>query len=171
MSITPDGFNSVIWKPGDPVEKIGFSFVSWITPEIAISSYDMASSDEVLRIEGIRTVVSIGGLQAHPGDPSIVHEGFPFVEDGVGNNSDQDLIWALKAIHNGVSRGKTLIHCAAGISRSPGLVTLYLAMTRGLLWDTALTIVRKGRPQTNIHILVEEQLKRCLADFPEGPFS
>jgi hypothetical protein len=160
-----------IWKPGDPVEKTGLSFVSWITPEIAISSYDVASSDEVLKIEGIRTVVSIGRLQVVPSDPSVVHEGFPFIEDGVGNNCDQDLIWALKAIHNGVSRGKTLVHCAAGISRSPGLVTLYLAMTRGLLWDTALTIVRKGRPHAYVHILVEEQLKRCLKDFPEGLFS
>ena len=171
-SIIPDGFGSTtspvinaaptIWKPGDPSERIGLSFLSWITPDIAISSYETACDPEALRIEGIRTVISIGSFQAHPRDPSIVHEGFPFIEDATTNISEVDAISVLKAIRHGVTRGKTLVHCAAGISRSPGFVTLHLAMTRGIPWDEARGIVHRGRAPERIHPLTEARLKQLL---------
>lgn len=171
-SIMPERFNSTtspsietapkIWRPGDPSEMTGFSFLSWVTPDIAISSYETACDPEVLKIEGIRTVVSIGSFQAHPRDPGIVHEGFPFIEDATTDISEADSISILRAIRHGVARGRTLVHCAAGVSRSPGFVTLYLAMARGISWAEAKEIVHRGRSKECIHPLTEMRLRQFL---------
>ena len=151
-----------IWRPGDPAEKIDFSFLSWVTDDIAICSYDTACDPDVLRIEEIKTVISIGTFQAIPDDPRIVHEGFPFIQDATLDISEKEISDVLNAIENGERRGKTLVHCAAGISRSPGFVTLHLALSRGISWEKAKEIVHRGREKERIHPLTEITLKKYL---------
>jgi len=154
--------SSIIWTPGDPVEKTDFSFVSWVTPEIAICSYDVASNEEVLDIEGIRTLISIGGMSPSCASSSIKHVEFPLIEDATMDISEHDAKRVVMAMGEGSANGKTLVHCAAGVSRSPGFVTLFLAVSKNISWDESKEIVLRGRPQMKMHPLTESRLRQIL---------
>ena len=44
---------------------------------------------------------------------------------------------------------RVLVHCAAGISRSPSMVAMYLALRDGLTFWDALKIVKQKRPKVD----------------------
>lgn len=63
-----------------------------------------------------------------------------------------------EAIHN---YGKILVHCHAGISRSPGIVAGYL-MWHGFSWDDAIELIRRNRPQVYPHAKIEYSIRKNL---------
>lgn len=73
-----------IWVPGDPVpeELEEHTFFDWVTDVIAIGSYVQASDVDLLSMEGVKTVVSIGKLQPnYPPESKIDHHSFRSIED------------------------------------------------------------------------------------------
>jgi hypothetical protein len=76
---------------------------------------------------------------------------------------DPDLVrFAVRVIDEAVkSGGKILVHCHAGISRSPSMVCAYF-MYKGHSWDEALDFVRSKRPQVFPHPLIERSVKKTL---------
>lgn len=60
---------------------------------------------------------------------------------------------AIKENHN------ILVHCLAGVSRSPTILTAYLMATRRLRWKEALAIIKQTRPFVNPNPGFIEQLK------------
>lgn len=51
------------------------------------------------------------------------------------------------------------MHCLAGVSRSPTIVTAYLMATQKLRWKAALAIIKRTRPFVNPNPGFIEQLK------------
>ena len=152
-----------IWVPGDPPE--GPTLLSWIDERLAIGSYCQAAHRELMISEGIETVVSIGNLQpSYSADSGIHHDVFPLVEDCTDTFSSVEIRCVVTAIIEGSERGKTFVHCAAGVSRSPGFTTAALCHRDGLRWEEALEIVESGRPQTKVHRLIEKRLRSWLED-------
>ena len=47
--------------------------------------------------------------------------------------------------------GRVLVHCAAGVSRSPFVIALYLSWKRGMLFDDAVGLVAERRSR-NLNI-------------------
>jgi protein-tyrosine phosphatase len=78
-----------------------------------------------------------------------------------GNEVPFDEFWsAIQFIEMAVqSGGKVLVHCHAGISRSPGIVCGYL-MRHGFSWDEALQLIRRNRPQVYPHHNIERSIKK-----------
>jgi hypothetical protein len=156
-----------IWVPGDPMpeEWNEFSFVSWINKDIAISSYDVAEESDLLEKEEIDCIVSIGEFA--PKGVTQEFWLFPNIEDGSLNISFNEIEEVVGAIEEAVRIGKTLVHCTAGVSRSPAFVTLYLAISQDLDWEEAKEIVYEGRECANIHPYIE----LCLIDWLENYLS
>jgi protein-tyrosine phosphatase len=123
------------------------STISWITEEIAIGNYLAAQDTELLKREGISSVVSLDGTLAGRAPPDLelrIIEAFTFV-DGPGND-----LRLFRAAVDAVSRcvketGKVLVHCHAGRSRSAIVVAGYLMQSRGLDPEQALDVVRAKR--------------------------
>lgn len=60
----------------------------------------------------------------------------------------------------GGGKGKILVHCSAGISRSPTLVVAYLMRSHGMSLKAALGLVVRARPQVSPNSGFLQQLKR-----------
>lgn len=123
--------------------------MDWITPEIAIGNCDDARRMEVLCNAGIGGILSLTGW---PNGESNTH-GLVWrcVEliDGDGNPVSRlhQAVWELHAL---VTRGKVLVHCMEGVSRSPLVVASYLADTASRPFDECLNEVAQLRKWTSL---------------------
>lgn len=78
--------------------------------------------------------------------------------------------WFFPFIDRVLEKGETvLVHCAAGKSRSAGVVIGYLMYRQSLSFEEALGVVRKARPQVSTKF--EDQLKLWNVDEKMSPFA
>ncbi|MBM4405871.1 MAG: dual specificity protein phosphatase family protein, partial [Chloroflexi bacterium] len=71
----------------------------------------------------------------------VVH--FPLI-DGPGN-PPEDVAHIVQRLGAMVEEGKVLVHCAAGVSRSPYVVALYFAWKHNVSFEEALARVARRR--------------------------
>ena len=155
--------SSNIWKPGDKLPE-NMSIIDWITPTLAVGPVDQACDSELMKLEGIKQIISIGSLYPtylYP-EVGIGHMKFPDIEDASPYIPDEIINILVKAIVTSSKMHKTFVHCAAGVSRSPGFITLALAKLNNLSWEEAKQIVYTKRKVANIHPVTEYRLKRWL---------
>lgn len=114
--------------------------IDWVTGNIAISEYpssktDLGQFDSILNLDKFT-----------PYHTSVHHVHIPII-DGPGN-SPQEIVAVLDRMDKLVGRGRVLVHCAAGVSRSPFVIALYLAWREGYSFDQAIDLVaqRRRRP-------------------------
>merc|ERR1712032_278683 len=62
-------------------------------------------------------------------------------------------------IKDEINKGKILIHCAAGLSRSPTFVTSYLMRENKWTFEDSYRFVKKAKPSININYGFIDQLK------------
>lgn len=156
-----------IWTPGDPLEEGEDepSLLCWVTDEIAVGPYCQAAYVDLMVREGIVKVVSIGELRPfYPREMKIQHVSYPLIDDCDDSYADDEIERVVKSILRGAEKGRTFVHCAAGVSRSPGFTAAAIARREGISWEEALAIVTAGRPQTKVHKLVAGRLKRWLEE-------
>jgi len=73
---------------------------------------------------------------------------------------------ALDQLETWIEEGETvLVHCAAGISRSPSIIIAYL-ITLGMTWDDGLTLVEGVRPIVLPHRLLKQSVLRYFRVWP-----
>lgn len=75
--------------------------------------------------------------------------------DGHGTTEDQ-LYYAVRTLDDLVEEnGRVLVHCLAGISRSPTVTAIYIAWKTKVSFDDALDFIAKARPiiDLNRHFL------------------
>lgn len=116
------------------------AMIDWVTDRIAVSEYPSSKTD----LAQFHAIVNLD--QFTPYQTTIHHVHVPLI-DGPGNRPEEvaDL---LKVLDELVGKGRVLVHCAAGVSRSPFVIALYLAWTQGMPFEEALGIVasRRRRP-------------------------
>lgn len=82
------------------------------------------------------------------------------LEDDEDEKIGKYFIEVHKIIKEGIEKGKTvLVHCAAGISRSPSLIIAYLMIENGWDYDKAYRYVKDRRPYIRPNSGFEKQLK------------
>lgn len=118
--------------------------ISWIDERLAVGDIADSTLRDSLREQGVEIVI----------DARLY-----FL--GSGDSSPLPMIWkAANEILIISETNKVLIHCQAGIDRSPFLAMLYYKLKHGCEFYTAYDYVLKKRPQTIQHWeWVEEVMK------------
>lgn len=130
--------------------------LSQITPTLFLSGADAPLNATLVSKKGITLIVNATLSHACPAYPGVECLRVP-VSDlpsaRLGDHFDR----VAERIH-GNRAGGTLVHCAAGMSRSPALVMAYLMRYRGVTLQQAHGWVRESRPYVRLNAGFWEQL-------------
>nr|XP_020480885.1 dual specificity protein phosphatase 18-like [Monopterus albus] len=130
--------------------------LSQITPTLFLSGADAPLNAALVSQKGITLIVNATLSHASPTYPGVECVRVP-VSDlpsaRLGDHFDR----VAERIH-GNRAGGTLVHCAAGMSRSPALVMAYLMRYRGVTLRQAHHWVQESRPYVRLNIGFWDQL-------------
>lgn len=107
-----------------------------------------SSSSFLTRPDHVIThILSIGAQPSVPLSPDIIYQYLPLNDSGELDISDT-VSAAITFISSAESskKGKVLVHCSAGISRSPTIIAAYLMKEKGMTLREALGMVINARP-------------------------
>ncbi len=119
-----------------------------IFPWLYVGSCTSGSDQSVLEELEVKTVVNV---HQHY-DPKInaVNQ-FHFTLIDGEDNDWKTIMDILEIVHEQRNIGKILVHCCAGMSRSPFIAVSYLVIKEGLDVDQALEVVAKKQPFISVH--------------------
>ena len=118
-----------------------------IVPRIYLGSAKASKDQEGLQTIGITHIVNISGKQYFPG--AIEYFRF-YMKDGKGSgeillkNIDDTISFITSALSN--KKSKILVHCQAGMSRSPAIILAYLILEHKMTLKEAFTHTKSIRP-------------------------
>ena len=138
--------------------------VSLILPSLYLGPCSAASNKSFLDTNAITHVLSIGSTPASRVEGITYHrlslnDSASSLLSKVTDEACKIIDGALASKGKGGSKGKILVHCSAGISRSPSLVVAYLMKSRGMPLKAALGQVVRARPQVSPNPGFLSQLK------------
>ena len=123
--------------------------MDWVTENIAIGSMQDAQDARTLTDGGVRAVLNVGIVPVWYGPPVEEHAHIALL-DSRGNNP-RDLLEAVETLDRFVrERGRVLVHCLGGWSRSPCVVACYLWQRQQMDLEAALALLRSKRPVVQI---------------------
>lgn len=125
--------------------------IDFITHDLAVANLEAACDLEALTRHGIRAVVDASNRDGNPRFP-----GIRYCEVRIADPDERlaEFLPGLVAFIDEARRhGPVLLHCVAGVSRSPALAICYLHERHGLPILAALQQVRSRRVQANPHPL------------------
>uniref|UniRef100_A0A3B3XWF0 Uncharacterized protein n=1 Tax=Poecilia mexicana TaxID=48701 RepID=A0A3B3XWF0_9TELE len=130
--------------------------LSQVTPSLFLSGADAPLNGALMSQKGITLIVNATLSHALPSHPGVECLRVPVCDlpcEPLGLHFDR----VAERIH-GNRAGGTLVHCAAGRSRSPALVMAYLMRFRGATLRQAHRRVLESRPCIRINAGFWEQL-------------
>jgi len=113
---------------------------------IYISDYHIANNSEILNWIGITHIINCAKEI-----PDYHNDKFTYLNLGLLDTDDDilkcksDVVTFIDSIKN----GKLLVHCAAGISRSPAIVIMYLMTKLNLCYSHAHSYIKEKRSFIN----------------------
>lgn len=123
--------------------------IDFLTRDLAVGSLVPASDLEALTRHSIRAIVDASNREGNPRFPGIAYHEVPI------DDPDERLTAFLPSVVAFIDevrrRGPVLLHCVAGISRSPALALCYLHERCGLSLAAAFDHVRSRRVQADPH--------------------
>jgi hypothetical protein len=125
--------------------------IDFITEELAVGSLGAASDLEALTRHGIRAIVDASNRDGKSRHPGILYYDMPIADPD--ERLSEFLPGAVAFIDEARRLGPVLLHCVAGISRSPALAICYLHERHGMSLLSALAHVRSRRPVADPHPL------------------
>jgi protein phosphatase slingshot len=125
--------------------------IDFLTEDLAIANLGAASDLEVLTRHGIRAVVDASNRDGNPRFPDILYHDVPIADPD--ERLSEFLPDVVAFVDEARRRGPVLLHCVAGISRSPALAICYLHERHGMSLLAALDHVRSRRPVADPHPL------------------
>ena len=127
--------------------------VSLILPSLYLGPCSAASNKVFLDANAITHVLSIGSTPSSK-VPGITYHRLSLTDSPtaslskVTGNACRFIDGAIAPKSEDGNPGKLLVHCSAGISRSPALVVAYLMKCRDMSLKNALGLVVRARPQS-----------------------
>ncbi|MBM3263592.1 MAG: dual specificity protein phosphatase family protein [candidate division Zixibacteria bacterium] len=131
--------------------------MDFILENIAIGTYEDAIDLRNLRANDITAVLDLTKETSYSLPSSILRLKVP-MEDGVPIKED-NLRLAINWLRNCARERKVLVHCVAGISRSPTIVMCYLHEERGMPFDDAYGFIKAKRSQAQPHPVLIESIQ------------
>ncbi|CAF1238544.1 unnamed protein product [Rotaria sordida] len=132
--------------------------MSEILPDVYVTSAIVARQGKVLDEFGITHVISI---QAKPISP-FNHREYLLItaKDHISQDLLQYAAQCNDFIHNArLNRGKVLIHCVEGKSRSPSIACIYVMTITGISWSDTINSLRGVRTLVDPNFAFQRQLK------------
>ncbi|KAF1380060.1 hypothetical protein PFLUV_G00182560 [Perca fluviatilis] len=139
----PQGQNSMVWSQQSEAERPALSA---ILPRLYLGAESDVTQERLASL-GISYVLSVSRCSPQPSFlPCSRYLRVP-IDDSL---RDELLPWIPQALHfidAAMSSGASvLVHCAAGISRSPALAVAYIMYSLGMDLDHAYRFVKERRP-------------------------
>jgi atypical dual specificity phosphatase len=133
-----------------------------VLPGLYLGPCSSASSKPFLSSNAIKTVLSVGATPSPKVDGVSYHR--LALTDTVSSTSITPVLDAAvdiidAALNADKGKGKILVHCSAGMSRSPTVVVAYLMRRRQMSLKAALGHVARRRPQIHPNAGFLRQLK------------
>ncbi|HSD51251.1 MAG TPA: dual specificity protein phosphatase [Candidatus Methylomirabilis sp.] len=125
--------------------------IDFLTEDLAVANLEAASDLEALTRHGIRAVVDASIRDGNPRYPGILYHDVPIADPD--ERLSEFLPGVVAFIDEARKLGPVLLHCVAGISRSPALAICYLHERHGMSLLTALDHIRSRRPVVDPHPL------------------
>ncbi|KAJ6519342.1 protein-tyrosine phosphatase-like protein [Mycena sanguinolenta] len=131
--------------------RVRYQSASLVFPSIYLGPSSAASSASFLTTNSITHVLSIGATPKQQ-VPGVVYHRIP-LKDTSSTSITSACAEAYKIMDaalrskQGDASGKILVHCSAGISRSPSVVTAYLMRRHKMPLKAALGRIVRARPQ------------------------
>ncbi|KAI8977918.1 protein-tyrosine phosphatase-like protein [Pilobolus umbonatus] len=145
----PDG------KPGGIIIR---SVGQEVYPGIWLGGYKALETRSFLEKNKIRSILTLGHFKFCYAT-EFNHKIIP-VTDNPEANIIKYFPEAIEFIKESISRNENiLVHCLAGVSRSPTIVTAFLMATQHLRYKAALAIIKQTRPFVNPNPGFIEQLR------------
>ncbi|KAH7104920.1 protein-tyrosine phosphatase-like protein [Auriculariales sp. MPI-PUGE-AT-0066] len=133
--------------------------ISLVLPNIYLGPASAASSAGLLASKSITHVLSVG---AKPSSPV---EGVHYARISLNDTPESSIVKVCDEASTIIDaalasrNGAILVHCSAGISRSPMVVTAYLMRKHDMTLKAALRQILQVRPQTSPNPGFLQQLK------------
>lgn len=145
------------WYESEPMSKI--------TNLLYVGNYGNAAHLLDENLEGIRAVLNVSTEPPYQHHRDIQYRDVPF-HDGyeIPLHEFSEALAFLRFQHE--LGHKTLVHCAAGISRSPSVVAAFLHHSKQFDLDLAFNLIRKCRSIVQPHPLIVRSIKKHLHVWP-----
>ncbi len=154
-----------LWDGDEPGDRDRIDF---ITDELAVTDLTAASNLDALTRHGIRAVVDASNREGNPRFPGIRYYNVPIADPD--ERFAEFLPGVVAFIDEARRRGPVLLHCMAGISRSPALAVCYLHERHGMSLPAALHHIRSRRAYAAPHPLflqlIEEYYRARIVPAP-----
>ena len=152
---------SWLWNGDGPD---GEDRIDFITGDLAVGSLVAASDLDTLTRRGIRAVVDASNREENPRFPGILYHEVPI--DDPDERLAEFVPGVVAFVDEARRHGPVLVHCVAGVYRSPALAVCYLHERHGLSLPAALDHVRSRRAQANPHPLFLRVIQEYYQDRP-----
>jgi protein-tyrosine phosphatase len=120
------------------------SSIRWITADLAIGNIETAMDVDSLRAAGVGAVLGLNRFPSLRHVPDLVWHRVE-LNDGPGNSVDE-VMRAILLLERLLERHRVLLHCDAGLSRSPFIAACYLARRLAGSFDAAFALVQTRQP-------------------------
>lgn len=141
--------------------------MDWITDRIALGSMQSAADTHRLCKDGITAVLNVAAeLDLSVTSPRPIE----FAKVGLIEASSEwlDLAIAVQALAMLLDRGhRALVHCYAGVNRSPVVVAVFLALTEGGSVPAAIERIAEIRPKIAPSSRFEKEAMKALTALKE----
>ncbi len=141
----------MMWWLWNAEERRNGDGIDFLTEGIAVANLGVATDLGALTRHGIRAVVDASNRDGNPRYPAICYHDVPIADPD--ERLAEFLPGVVAFIDEARRLGPVLLHCVAGISRSPALAICYLHERHGMSLLAALVHVRSRRPVADPHPL------------------
>jgi atypical dual specificity phosphatase len=140
----------------------------WIDDQLAVGG--LVSEPEDLPFDAILSMTPEAPTTVRPlvTEGNVEYRWFSII-DGYSHEEHDEIVnrydRAVEQLDVWVRDGKrVLVHCHAGVSRSATAVVWYLVKYRGMSWDEAHALVRRGRQKARPNIRFEIPLRMSMGE-------
>ncbi|KAI8971469.1 protein-tyrosine phosphatase-like protein, partial [Mycotypha africana] len=117
-----------------------------VLPHIWLGGYKALESIHFLQKNNIKYILTLGHFKHRYKSPEFSHKIIP-ISDNPEANIIQHFPETEAFIDEALAKNENiLVHCLAGVSRSPTILTAYLMSKRRMRWKAALALIKQKRP-------------------------
>lgn len=129
--------------------------INEIATGLYLTDFKNAKDYDTLRQLGVRQILTIGKELPRHGEPL-----FKAMHVRIDDSPSENIKKHFNSTYNFINRGPTVVHCAAGVSRSATIVAAYIMRRFKMSSDKALAHIWECRKVINPNYGFKQQLKQ-----------